>query len=523
VSGAERWEAEAADIRAAAEQIEPPVFDYGEEATPFTDAADVARMMNEIEGKPEPLSAVLDEMARQLERFVRFADPHQLTIAVLYAAATHTVEEWWNVPYLHVTSPDMESGKSTLIKAMRHLSWEPLLVANVSTAFIYRKLDQEQSTMFIDEFDNLIKSSDELAGALFGILNTGYDRELAKVGRTAGRGHDPVIFDCFGFKVFAGIGDINPVVASRTIKVNLQRAFGYEIREQYDPGEGHIEQLQETTTKLEVALGETVMSKERPVGMPEEIANRTWQLWRPLFAVAEAAGDEWLLRSFDAARWSAGGRDVHQAAIVRDIAIVLDDDDKLNVSIAMDGRGEVVSTLELVAALVRMDESVWDGTGEYARLSRQRLATLLHPFGVKAGHRVGRDNDKSPSGYLLAELQDVVKRYGPHAHSLPLGDGVRLPHVSQTLVGTDGADDGGLLEEVSEASDPPHSGNGAVDKIATNLLKRDLIAQTGSVIDAQELFAVTCEDLNYPSDRALATHQLVEIRALLKLDSSEAT
>src|SRR5262249_20364916 len=125
------------------------------------------------------------------------------------------------------------------------------------------------------------------------------------------------------------------------------------------------------------------------------LRDRSNEVWRPLLAIAELAGDAWAARARRAAlALSAGGESDPSLGLlpVGDVRAGFDQHDV-----------ERLSTVDLIAYLGRGDESPWGEwwldpkTEQPTKHAPRRLAKLLQPYGV--GPRVLRLGERTAKGY----------------------------------------------------------------------------------------------------------------------------
>ena len=63
-------------------------------------------------------SDVLDDVSAFISRFIRFTTDHQLVAVTLWTAHTYLVDRLRTTPYLHISSPEPEAGKSQLLDVL---------------------------------------------------------------------------------------------------------------------------------------------------------------------------------------------------------------------------------------------------------------------------------------------------------------------------------------------------------------------------------------------------------------------
>ena len=127
------------------------------------------------------LSDTLDDLSAFIARYIAFTSDPQLVAVTLWAAHTHIAHRLRTTPYLHITSPEPESGKSQLLDVLELVVFNPWLVVLPSPAVLFRKIDKAKEdgglTLLLDEVDPIFKrGSDESGEALRAVLNSGYRR-----------------------------------------------------------------------------------------------------------------------------------------------------------------------------------------------------------------------------------------------------------------------------------------------------------------------------------------------------------
>ena len=96
------------------------------------------------------LSELLDATRRFIERYVVLRSAHQAIVLALYVVHTYVAEAADATPYIAVTSPEKRSGKTRLLEVLELLVRNPLLVAHLSEAALYRTITQERPTLLFD-------------------------------------------------------------------------------------------------------------------------------------------------------------------------------------------------------------------------------------------------------------------------------------------------------------------------------------------------------------------------------------
>ena len=360
-----------------------------------------------VSGSPL-LADVLDDVATFISRFVVFSSHHQLVAVTLWAAHTYLVDRLRTTPYLHLSSPEPESGKSRLLDVLELLVHNPWITITPSPAVLYRKIDKESGngglTLLLDEVDPIFKrGSDDSAEALRAVLNAGYQK-----GRTVARCVPPKQhieeFDVFGAKALAGIGPVPDTIASRSIRIAMKR------RKQSEP----VEPLfpDELTDEVEDLVAR--LTHVRDVDLPElrrirrdllslGLGDRAADGWSSLVAIAEEAGGVWPGKALRAAE--ALSRKQTQESDHLGLRILADS------RMALNGwPHDHVFSSDLRDLLIGLEDAPWED--HFSKpISQRKIATLLADYEVRSATR--RIDSETRKGYSIIDLEDAWQRYLP--------------------------------------------------------------------------------------------------------------
>lgn len=354
--------------------------------------------------KPIPLTQLLEDVAQHIRRYV-VLKPEQLDACALWVAHTHAFIAAEATPYLEITSPEKQSGKTRLLETLEPVVARPWFTGRVTAAVLYRKIEKEKPTLLLDESDAAFKGVPEYAESLRGILNNGY-RAGGKVSVCVGQSNniDYKDFSCFCPKAIAGINRLPDTVSDRSITIEmLRRSAGESVerlrRAQAERSAKPIRDdlsrwAREAIKKLEGA---------QPV-IPEQLSDRAADCWEPLIAIADMAENGWPARAREAARVLSG----HKA----------EEDESLGVRLLADvrtvfGESDRLFSEELCGGLVAMEESPWGelpfGVRRGKEIDPRTLAYRLKPYGIRP--RQIKKDDIGKKGYISSDFIDVWTRY----------------------------------------------------------------------------------------------------------------
>jgi hypothetical protein len=354
----------------------------------------------------KPLAAILTDTQTLLTKYIVLSEAQAIT-STLWTAHTHAIAAFDTTPYLQVGSATKRSGKTRFLEVQEQLVPRPWLTGRTSAAALVRKVDADTPTLLLDESDAAFKGEKEYAEALRGILNSGYKRS-GRATVCTGKGADIKAqdFSTFCPKAIAGIGKLPDTVADRSIPITLQRRMATEPIARWRDRDGRA-----AAAPIRQALERWASSAEtiealraaRP-DLPGELGDRQQDVWEPLLAIADLAGDSWPARARQAAKTLMG-----TAEDTDKIVELLTD----MMPLVMQTTGDIVPSKTIIETLVALEDRPWATFRRDDKpLTTHGLARLLAELKIHPGlHRVGAGDPVR--GYRRDALQDAVLRYLP--------------------------------------------------------------------------------------------------------------
>lgn len=220
-----------------------------------------------------------------LNRYMVFPSPDYPLVCALYAAATHLWTQFDAFPYLHLTASVKRAGKTRLSELLAFMCANPINVAGASAASIFRRIEDDKPTLFMDEIESL---ASEAASIMRTVLNVGYRR-----GQTVSRmGKNGVVdYETYCPKVFIGIGDLYDTLRDRTIVIRLTRGTPAE-RFVYAIASTDGEQLRDQLIEAVKEKQNEILNSYMTNGELSFLSDRDAELWTPLFAVCHGIAPE---------------------------------------------------------------------------------------------------------------------------------------------------------------------------------------------------------------------------------------
>ena len=344
---------------------------------------------------------ILDDLVDLLTEVVILKSEYHYDSLALWIAHTYAISEFDFTPRLGVWSPEKRCGKSLLLEVISYLVQKSLMTSSISPAALFRVIAKNESTVILmDESDTVFgrNGDKEKAEALRQVMNAGFKRGVPAI-RCEPPSMDAKLFPTFGPMVIAGIGTsaIPETVADRSILIEMRRKTPHQYIREFESDE-----VEEIFSPLRERLAQWVghnskgFRSSKPQ-MPSELNSRARDVWKPLYKIAESAGDEWK----DKAR-------IASLALSSDSQ--REDEESLSLKLLSDIRGvfegDQMATKDLLKTLREEEESPWSYLPSF---NPHFLARMLKDYGIHpkpfSGGKV--------RGYHRKSFEDSWSRYLP--------------------------------------------------------------------------------------------------------------
>jgi hypothetical protein len=367
---------------------------------------------------PGQLAFLLGEILAFLKRYIVFPSDDAAIACALWVPHTWTFKAFDFTPYLQISSPVKECGKTRLFKCLENLCARAWFAILPSEAVLYRKIASSCPTLLLDETDTLFTDrTDPNKEAIRAVLNAGFENG-AVVPRCVGQEHALMDFPVYCPKGFAGIGKIPETVASRSLRIMLHRRRKHQEIEKFRKREVVQVALPIKEGLAKWSSGDGVIEQLRAARphMPAGLGDRSEDICEPLFAIADLAGGEWptLARRALVNLRAKGAANDDNVRILLLAAIR---------EIRQNWLDDAILTRDLLAALVRREGEPWgawwrkDVDVGNISVAATKLASILGHFEiVPRAVRVcyAREGESDVGkGYPFSVFDDVFASYLP--------------------------------------------------------------------------------------------------------------
>lgn len=351
-------------------------------------------------------AAALEAIAAYFRRFVICTDDHYTALA-LWTAHTYVYEAFDATPYLIITSAEKRSGKTRVFECLQPVIREPLLVASLTEAVLFRAVHAWKPSLLIDETDTIFKAKkgelSERQEMIRAVLNAGYRRSGTAI-RCAPNG-EPEKFNCYCPKALAGIGHLPDTVRDRGLSMRLHRRTRDEPIERFRHRTGETDGTKIANQLAAWAPGARILIGNTDPVMPDALDDRAQDSYEVLIAISDLAGGEWPERARTALvrlrQLEQGEQDSFGGTLLADIKLFAD-------RLASMGH---IATLDLLALLYEEGEAPWsEWWGEQSgKRAARRLAMLLKEYDCEPEQFWSNGKKR---GYKVEAIMGALARYG---------------------------------------------------------------------------------------------------------------
>lgn len=239
-------------------------------------------VMQFLNGKKVDGKKIWQDVKKYISTYVDFIKPETYTYYTAYLMATHFYSAYNAFPYNHFHG-EHNSGKSQAQRVGYRLAFHGEYVKKITSSQIFRTVEATGCSFFIEEAEHLWSADTD--PELQQILNAGYQKDgVARI--TDKNTHRSLRFNVYSPKSFSSIGEIYPVLRSRTVQ-NLM------LRTKTDKGDKDFDEklaagIRDDLYLLRLQDG-TMFAENAKHGVFEDLhlTNRDRELYFPLLQVTE--------------------------------------------------------------------------------------------------------------------------------------------------------------------------------------------------------------------------------------------
>ncbi|MCW4024528.1 MAG: hypothetical protein NWF01_05785 [Candidatus Bathyarchaeota archaeon] len=253
----------------------------------------ITNYLQETAPTVEP-NELYQETKNPLVNYMDLPDERLYDYLALWNIGTYYFPLFNSYPYVFLNGPS-ESGKSKLMTLCSCLSFNGKFSLHTNTPGIFRMIDRNRCTLFIDEREAV---SSRLNSEFRTMLLGGYKRG-GLVQRMIWRENDddyiPIDYPTYSPKMLANIAGIDNVLESRCMTIHMQRGTNVEkTTREVNINDTLWQQIRDKQFLFLMDNWKMVRQAYTDAEAVEGISGRAWELWRPMFSLATLFGESTL-------------------------------------------------------------------------------------------------------------------------------------------------------------------------------------------------------------------------------------
>jgi DNA primase catalytic core len=256
-----------------------------------------------LTGSAEPVNTadLMRDLSAYFSRYIYHENPVTFDVLACYAMGSYIARAFMAFPYLALNGL-AGSGKTNLLTLLYEVCFNAFMVTNNSVATLYRVIEMCFPTYIRDEAEQFNKTTPENQDEKT-ILNSGYKASggtVPRMDKDKNGGMKVVEFNVYSPKIFAGINMLDNTLLTRSILISMFKAPRREVEKLTSMSHNQAAYLSDAAA-LRDRLYQWGLTKFHLVhhlfeNFPpqEKLANRDWEIWSPLLAIALLADNEGL-------------------------------------------------------------------------------------------------------------------------------------------------------------------------------------------------------------------------------------
>jgi len=336
---------------------------------------------------------------RKFEFYLELPDERLYDLLTLWVIGTHFHPLFNTYPYIYVGGISL-SGKTKVLTLCSCLGFNSVLCADLSTAVLYRLIQDGRCSLFIDEAEDL--HNRYLSADFRRILLSGYKKGLRvyRSRRTEDGNFTSESFEVYGPKMLANIEGLESVLGSRCITIAMERTINNEISSREISIEDTVwQQTRDLVYPFLMRNWGAVKQAYLEIQNTTTLLNRDWELWKPILALARFFGSSTLyeemrdLASEKATERQSISADPYEIALAETLLSLVDHDCYYSLADIRNGMfrrledDEFLSSRQVGGLLRRcgFTQSRRMNSGYHCFLHVSRVRTLAQRLGVSEG------------------------------------------------------------------------------------------------------------------------------------------
>lgn len=244
---------------------------------------------------------LFERIRKQFKKYIWFDDEQYYNILPLWVLGTYCYQLFQCYPYINLWGLK-NTGKTKVMQLSAIISFNSQVFINMSVASLFRIIQLDSPTLFIDEAENLWQQQqkgDDETSEIVACLNAGWMKgsqvpRIEKVDNV----QKIVKFDVYCPKMLASIKGLKGALDTRCIRLIMIRPQGQPVSQLwFDEDDKELLDLRNEIYPFILENWGVIKAyysgnKGLCVENKFNIDNRDWQIWKPLLAIAKLVSDD---------------------------------------------------------------------------------------------------------------------------------------------------------------------------------------------------------------------------------------
>ncbi len=236
----------------------------------------------------EDNSDAITFLSKLIKESVYLQNDEEYTILSSFALLSYTYDLFETIPYLWLNGTK-GSGKTTTIKCLKNLVRNPVHASSFTGSALYRIIDSESPTLFLDEVEELSKRN-TTTETIVKILNSGYDKS-GTVLLTEKLKHTK--FKTYSVKILAGITGLLDTIEDRCIKIRLTKAAtSFNNKNTLNNNQTKILELLLAKIDRKIIELIDIINDPSQLKLSDIFINRSLDKWFPILSLTKVYGND---------------------------------------------------------------------------------------------------------------------------------------------------------------------------------------------------------------------------------------
>jgi hypothetical protein len=244
---------------------------------------------------------LLQQLTDVVRSYIDFQDDRFYEYMALWYIGTYYHQIFNSYPFVYLNGP-AQSGKTKILTLSSCLAFNAQFSLHMNFVGIFRMVEASRCTLLMDEVEHLggrMRNHEFRTMLLGGYKKGNYVQRMVRYDHA--EDFQPRNYATFSPKMFANITGIDEVLETRCIVIQTQRSANHTLtRTEVQIDNPEFQQIRDILFVFMMRHWRDIKQAYDETTDAEGIADRDWELWRPILALASYFGGENLVAKMNA-------------------------------------------------------------------------------------------------------------------------------------------------------------------------------------------------------------------------------